>query len=218
MWNIIKKDFTFFAVYLVVVLAFASIMAIAVNNELKVSFVLISGFLVILQIVGGTFINEQYEEKHKGYAFLSTLPVKEKEIVAAKFCLALITNVLYVGFLVSLFALSPSPSEEIALAQSYILFMGIVSLALAGLSYIGIFGIGYTKFAVIVLSFLVALGLVPMFLMKSYQDRMDVLIDQILEFFTNLNWLIILPAALAFYFGLMLLAVKIKNYRSLVIS
>jgi hypothetical protein len=210
-----KKNVSFFAVYLVVVLAFASIMALAVNNELKVFFVLISGFLVILQIIGGTFINEQYEEKHKGYAFLSTLPVKEKDIVAAKFCLALMTNVLYVGFLVILFALSPSPPEEIALAQSYVLFMGVVSLALAGLSYTGIFGIGYTKFAVIVLSFLVALGLVPMLLMKTYQGRMDVLLDQILAFFEGLNWLLIIPAALLLYFGLMVLAVKVKSYRSL---
>jgi hypothetical protein len=210
-----KKNVSFFAVYLVVVLAFASIMALAVNNELKEFFVLISGFLVILQIIGGTFINEQYEEKHKGYAFLSTLPVKEKDIVAAKFCLALMTNVLYVGFLVILFALSPSPPEEIALAQSYVLFMGVVSLALAGLSYTGIFGIGYTKFAVIVLSFLVALGLVPMLLMKTYQGRMDVLLDQILAFFEGLNWLLIIPAALLLYFGLMVLAVKVKSYRSL---
>ena len=171
---------------------------------------------MILQVIGGTFINEQYEEKHKGYVFLSILPVKEKEIVAAKYCLALITIALYVGFLVLIFSLSPSPAEEIALAQSYVLFMGIISLALAGLSYMGIFSIGYTKFAVIVMSFLVALGLIPMLIMKSYQGRMDVLVDQILAFFTALNWLVIIPITLLVYFGLMALAVKIKSYRSFV--
>jgi hypothetical protein len=191
-------------------------MALSLNNELKLAYVIITGFLVILQVVGGTFINEQYEEKHKGYAFLSTLPVKEREIVAAKYGLALTTIVLYVGFLVLLFSLSPSPPEEIALAQSYVLFMGVVSLALAGLSYMGIFSIGYTKFAVIVLSFLVALGLIPMLIMKSYQGRMDVVVDQMLEFFTGLNWLVIIPTALIIYFGLMVLAVKIKSYRSFV--
>jgi len=216
MWNIIKRNINSFAIYLTVVFIFTGFIAISLNNELKVGYVIISGFLVILQVVGGTFINEQYEEKHKGYVFLSILPVTEREIVAAKFLLALITNVIFVGFLVLLFSLSPSPPEEIALAQSFVLFMGIVSLALAGLSYTGIFSIGYTKFAVIILSFLVALGLIPMLIMKSYQGRMDVLADQILEFYAGLNWWIIIPVTLIAYFGLMALSVRIKSYRNLV--
>ena len=216
MRNIIKRNMNSFALYLIFAIAVTGFAAIALNNELKVAFVMISGFLVILQVIGGTFINEQYEEKHKGYAFLSILPVKEREIVAAKFFLALVANVLFVGFLVLVFSLSPSPPEEIALAQSYVLFMGVISLGLAGLSYTGIFGIGYTKFAVIVMTSLVALGLIPMLLMKSYQSRMDVLVDQILEFFAGLNWWIMIPITLIVYCGLMALAVKIKSYRSFV--
>ncbi len=211
-----KKNINFFALYLVVVVVLVSIIGIILNNELKVMFVIISGVLTILQVIGGTFVNEQYEEKHKGYAFLSVLPVKEGEIVAAKFLLALTASALYVGFLVCLFSLSPSPPEEIALAQSYVLFMGVISLGLAGLSYAGTFSIGYTKFAVIVMSFLVALGLLPMLIMKSYKGRMDVLMDQLLKFFAELNWLAIIPITLIAYFGLMALAIKIKSYRSFV--
>lgn len=216
MWNIMKKNVNFFALYLSVVVVFTGFMAIAVNNKLKVAYVLITGFLVVLQVVGGTFINEQYEEKHKGYAFLSVLPVKDEEIVVAKFLLVLATNVLFVGLLVFLFALSPSAPQEIALAQSYVLFMGVVSLALAGLSYTGIFSIGYTKFAVIVMSFVVALGLVPMLIMKSYQGRMDILIEQLLAFFVGINWAFVIPASLIIYAGLMTAAIKIKSYRNFV--
>ena len=211
-----KKNANSFALYLIFAVVLVGFLAIIMHNELKVAYVIISGFLLILQVVGGTFVNEQYEEKHKGYTFLSILPVKEGEIVAAKFLLALTANALFVGFLVFLFSLSPSAPEEIALAQSYVLFMGIICLAMAGLSYTGIFSIGYTKFAVIVMSFLVALGLVPMLLMKAYKDRMDVLVDQLLEFFTNLNWWIIIPITLIVYFGLMTIAVKIKSHRSFV--
>jgi len=210
-----KRNINSFAFYLIFVVVLIGIVAVILNNELKAAFVIISGFLLIIQVVGGTFVNEQYEEKHKGYAFLSILPVKEGEIVAAKFLLALTANALFVGFLVFLFSLSPSPPEEIALAQSYVLFMGVICLVLAGFSYTGIFSIGYTKFAVIVMTFLVALGLVPMLLMKSYQGRMDVLIDQLLEFFAGLNWLAIIPITLIAYFGLMALAIKIKSHRSL---
>ena len=95
-----KRNVNFFALYLIFVVVLVGFMTIIMHNELKVAFVIISGTLVILQVVGGTFINEQYEEKHKGYAFLSVLPVKEGEIVAAKFLLALITNALFVGFLI----------------------------------------------------------------------------------------------------------------------
>lgn len=211
-----KRNANFFAFYLIFVVVLVGFMAIIIHNELKVIFVIISGILVILQVVGGTFVNEQYEEKHKGYVFLSVLPVKVEEIVAAKFLLVLITNALFVGFLVFLFSLSESPPGEIALAQSYVLFMGVICLIITGMSYAGIFGIGYTKFAIIVLSFLVSLGLVPMLIMKSYQNRMDILIEQILEFFAGLNWWVILPIALIAYFGLMATAVKIKSYRSYV--
>jgi len=216
MWNIMKRNASFFAFYLIFVATLVGFLAIIMHNELKVAFVIISGILVILQVVGSTFINEQYEEKHKGYVFLSVLPVKEKEIVAAKFLLVLITNALFVGFLVFLFSVSPSPPEEIALAQSYVLFMGVICLAMTGLSYAGIFSIGYTKFAVIVLSFLVALGLVPMLIMKSYQDRMDILVEQLLNFFAGINWVVVIPASLLVYAGLMAAAVKIKSYRSIV--
>ena len=115
MWNIMKRNINFFALYLVVVVILAGFTAIILHNELKVIFVILSGFLTILQVIGGTFVNEQYEEKHKGYAFLSVLPVKEGEIVAAKFLLALTASALYVGFLVLLFSLSPSPLTDIRL-------------------------------------------------------------------------------------------------------
>ncbi|MCK4931583.1 MAG: hypothetical protein KAT01_05415, partial [Candidatus Aminicenantes bacterium] len=52
---------------------------------------------------------------------------------------------------------------------SFVLFMGVVCLILAGVNYIGIFALGYTKFLVFVGSGWVALGFVPAIIMKTYQ-------------------------------------------------
>ena len=79
------------------------------------------------------------------------------------------------------------------------------------LIYIGIFSIGYTKFAVFVMSFFVLLGFVPILITKFYRDNMDVLIENILGFLRGVNWMIVIPLALLGYFALMLIAIKIKE-------
>ena len=81
---------------------------------------------------------------------------------------------------------------------------------LAALSHIGIFSLGHTKFAMIVIFFFVA-RFVPILIMKFYRDNMDVLIENILAFLRSVNWLAVIPLALIGYFGLMSIAIKIKE-------
>ena len=175
---------------------------------------IIAGSLVVLLVFASTFTNEQYEEKHKGYAFLDTLPVTAREIVEAKFALVLLAVGLCVGLLVILFSLSASAPETIAIAQSYVLFMGVVCLILAGVNYIGIFALGYTKFLVFVGSGWVALGFVPVIIMKTYQGRMDYLKETVLNFYAGIDWLVVIPSALVVYFVLMLVAAKVRHLKS----
>jgi len=87
----------------------------------------------------------------------------------------------------------------------------VVCLFLAALSYLGIFSLGYTKFAMIVMSFFVLLGFVPILIMKFYRDNMDVLIENILAFLRHVNWLAVIPLVLIGYLILMFIAIKIKE-------
>ncbi len=211
MLSIVKKNMAYFIGYLGVIFILTAILRIALGNENAVPLVLISGVLVFMMVFGPVFFNEQYEEKHKGYDFLDILPVKASEIVSAKFGLVLVTVVATVGYLLLLYSVSNVAPNDWNLVRSYLLMGGFVSLFFAALSYIGIFSLGYTKFAVIVMSFFMLLGFVPILIMKFYRDNLDVLIENILAFLRNVNWLAVIPLALIGYFSLMFIAIKIKE-------
>lgn len=201
----------YFIGYCGVILILTAILRVTLGNENILPLVLISGVLIILAVFGPVFFNEQYEEKHKGYDFLDILPVNASEIVLAKFGLVLVTVVAIVGYLLLLFSVSKVAPNDWVLVRSYILMSGVVCLLLAAISYIGIFSLGYTKFAMIVMSFFVLLGFVPILIMKFYRNNMDVLIENILAFLRDMNWLAVTPLVLIGYFILMFVAIKIKE-------
>lgn len=97
------------------------------------------------------------------------------------------------------------------LVRSYFLMSGVVCLFFAAVSCIGILGIGYTKFVMIVLSLFVVLGFLPILIIKFYRDSMDILAENILAFLRNLNWMKIIPLAVVVYLGLMWVAIKVKE-------
>jgi hypothetical protein len=211
MLSIMKKNAVYYISYLGVIILVTIILRMALGIGPTVPLVMISGVLIFLLVFGAVFMNEQYEEKHKGYDFLYILPVKTVEIVAAKFGLVLLTDAAVVGYLLFLFSFSPLSPSDWVLVRSYFLMMGVVCLAFAAFSYTVIFVIGYTKFAVIVMTFFVLLGFVPILIMKLYGGKMDVLVESILTFLRNLNWMILLPLALVGYFILMGIAIKVKE-------
>ena len=211
MLSIVKKNMTYFIGYCGVIFILTAFLRILLGNENAVPLVLISGVLVFMLVFGPVFFNEQYEEKHKGYDFLDTLPVKASEIVVAKFGLVVVTVVATVSYVLLLFSVSKVAPNDWALVRSYILMGGVVCLFLAALSYIGIFSLGYTKFAIIVMSFVVLLGFVPILIMKFYRDNMDVLVENILAFLRGMNWTVVIPLSLVGYFALMFIAIKVKE-------
>jgi len=201
----------YFIGYCGVIFTLTTILTLALGNEHALPLVLVSGVLLIMLVFGPVFFNEQYEEKHKGYDFLDILPVKASEIVSAKFGLVLVTVMATVGYLLLLFSVFKVAPNDWVLVRSYILMGGVICLFFAALSYIGIFGLGYTKFAVIVMSFFVLIGFMPILIMKFYRDNLDVLIENMLAFLRSVNWLFVIPLALIGYFALMFIAIKIKE-------
>jgi hypothetical protein len=173
-------------------------------------FVLLGNMLIYLMIMGMIFIGEQYEDKHGGYELLATLPVRIREVVALKFSLVLIYLAFYIGFLAILASLSVS-EQNIALVLSLILLNGSTALIFAGLFFLGIFGLGYTKFTIAFLSFTVALGFVPMAI-QLFGD-LDKLIDQFKVFLKSVPWLWVLPLVLLLYAILFYLAALVKERR-----
>ena len=209
-----KKNVNFFVFYFVIIVSLIVFLRFITGSTLSLVFVIISGILVFILVFGSTFTNEQYEEKNKGYMFLDTLPVTAREIVEAKFALVLLAVGFCVGFLVILISLSGSAPETIATARSYVLFMGVVCLILAGVNYIGIFALGFTKYLLIVGVGWLTLSLVPMIIMKTYQGRMNVLKESVFNFLNGIEWLTVIPLILVVYFMLMLVAAKVRHLKS----
>jgi hypothetical protein len=174
-------------------------------------FVLLGNLLIYLMIMGMIFIGEQYEEKHKGYTLLAALPVKIREVVAVKFLLVLLSLGLYLGFLVILAKIYVS-AQNFALVRSLFLLNGSAALILAGLFFIGIFGLGYTKFSIVFLSFTAALGFVPMGI-RLFAD-LDKLIGQFKAFLRTVPWMWVLPLVLTLFAALFFLAATIKERRA----
>jgi hypothetical protein len=214
MWKILKKNLNVFVFYLGIVTSLIIILRLITGDKLSVAYVIISGIFVFLLVLGATFSNEQYEEKNKGYMFLDTLPVTAREIVEAKYVLVLLAVGVCVGLLVILFSLSSSSPESIALARSYVLFTGVVCLILAGVNYIGIFGLGFTKYLIVVGVGWLTLSLIPMIILRTYEGRMDMFKETVVNFFAGIDWLVVIPSALAVYFVLMLVAAKVRHLKS----
>ena len=92
--------------------------------------------------------------------------------------------------------------------------MGVVCLILAGVNYIGIFALGFTKYLLIVGVGWLTLSLVPMIIMKTYQGRMNVLKESVFNFLNGIEWLAVIPLILVVYFMLMLVAAKVRHLKS----
>jgi len=213
MWKIFKKNATFPGFYLLFILIALVAIGIYLGGRFSAAFAILSGMALFIFTLGATFINEQYEEKHKGYTFLGAFPVKNSEILGAKFLILLLACALLTGTLVTIFSLTDIQSHDLVTVRSYLLFMASCALLVGGLLYIGIMAFGYTKFMLVVLTFITALGLVPMLMLKLYRGRIDDVIANFITWMQGINWLVMVPLVLLIYAGLYRLAVQVKSIR-----
>jgi ABC-2 family transporter len=193
-----------YAVNLLAVASLMTALALFVVHGAPPLLVILGGLTIMFAVLGAVFVREQYEEKHGGYAFLMTLPLRPVEIVAAKFFPALLGTFVLTGFMTVLLTGAAEGNDAVLLIRGYLVMMGCGVLVLASVMYLGIFLIGYTKFLVAVLVFTTLLGLGPMILMHAFEGKMDVLVDGILaglkatEFFPTLTVTLLIST---FFFG-----------------
>ncbi len=209
MWKIFKQNIRFSLVYLTVALLTVVALRLLTGSSISTVFVLLSGLLSYMLVFGLIYVNEQYEEKHHGYVFLSTLPINVREIVFAKFLRVFCAELLLVGVSITLISLSPGLPEKTVVAYSWILLNGLVALVLGGLVLIGLFSMSYTAFLKISLVFLVFLQMIPMIIMSS--GKMQAFIKGTIAFLSSINWIVWIPVGLVIYCGLILAAIKVKT-------
>jgi hypothetical protein len=209
MWKILQQNLRFPLSYLLTALLAVVALRFITGYALATPFVLVSGFFAYILVFGLIFVGEQYEEKHHGYVFLSTLPLRVGEIVAAKFLRVMAAEVLLAGLSLFLISISSGTAKQMAVARSWILLNGFLALVLGGVAFIGLFSTNYTTFLKISLVFLVFLQMIPMLLLNS--GKMNDFIEGILAFLGSINWAVWIPAGLLLYAGLLVGAVRVKT-------
>lgn len=176
--------------------------------------IFMGGLWLVLALVGGAINGEMIEEKMKGYAFLRTLPIKDRDIVISKFLMAGLTACAFVVHINILLGILSGPSHLFALGRILIpLFAGIALLAVA-LLYVLAFRIGFSRFIKIAWGAFFVIILSPILILEFVLLKINLDYGQIINSIITLPWLVWLSAGLAFlavYIGLMSLAVKAKE-------
>lgn len=181
-------------------------------RPLDLSFGYWQALQVFWVIFASLWMQEQIEFKSNGYKFLRTLPLKNNDIVGAKFTVVLASVFIYVSFNCIAFAFISRAPEYFNPSFKMMINMGIVCLILSGLLQMGIIKFGYMNFGKILL-ILMILGLAVPILVTSFLlpkiglDRYDVLTA-----ITSVNWIFVTAAGLLIYAGLMWMAMRMKNY------
>jgi hypothetical protein len=185
------------------------------GHDLRPQAAYMIGFFLIAGVSGALVNRELNEHTSKAYAFLRALPITDKEIVVAKFSLALFDTCLcWSIFLVTMFLFEGSP-EQYAVHTAYVTLWAFLALMIAAAWQIGIYRFGMGKTA-ITLTVLLMFVLLPL----------SLLLDQAFEFENTLGfppyvyvlagmdwsmWLLATCLVLLLYWGLMLIALRIKK-------
>ena len=216
MWKLVKKNIYYFLPLFIIALSATILLRFVAGGPLEKGFVIPSGIFIYIFTLGSIFINEQHEEKNKGYAFLASLPIGAREIVTTKFLIIFLSIFLFAGMTILQMYFPAGNPDYLNIARSFILLNACLCLIIGAFIYIGIFAIGYTKFLIVFTSLLVIIQLIP-FTLAATKNR-EVLQSFYLktrEILPQLNWIIIIPLILVVYLGLMTVAIRIKEKKDI---
>jgi hypothetical protein len=183
-----KKNAISFFLYLLIILPFITGGWIA-SSSFDKYIISSQGIWIILIVVGSIWFNETLEGKSKGYALLSVLPIKNKEIVKSKFAVVF----FIVGFLVAynfiIHNIVSASSRLIELARIVILTCGDVALIAGGLMYILVFRFGSAKAVKIAMITFFSIIASTILFNELVLVKMDFKNSDIADILLGLSWL-----------------------------
>jgi len=169
-------------------------------------------FWVIFASMG---MAEQIEFKANGYKFLRTLPIKNKDIVGAKFFVVFGSVFIYVVFHCIAFAFISKTPEYFNPSCTAVITMGGVSLIFAGLLQVGVIKFGYMNFGKYLWILMIVGIALPIVVTSFLLPEIGLTRYDVLNTITSANWIFVTLAGLAVYFGLLRIAVKLKNFEEI---
>lgn len=211
MFGLMKKDLLLSILQTVTLLPLIYLYWFAGNHPINGPMMILTGGYVFMLVMSAVLINEMHEDKCHGYAFLQILPLTAREIVMSKFLMSFLLTAFLVIFNAGMFSFFPGGLDVLAFSRIYILCCGILGLCFVGVSYIGIYGFGFTTLIKtgIPVSILMALG-VPILIIELFLPRMNINPLPFPAFVLSINWGIVVVCAVAVYACLMMVAIRVK--------
>ena len=215
MWRLIRKNSLMFLVYqgLYFGLFFPLINQDRLfgENPLDLSFVVFLNSYMIWLVLGSVWGQEQQESKSNGYAFLSTLPIRAHQIVGAKYALAALATLSFVGLHLVWYAVSFDEPTFLAPARISLIHVAGLCLVLSGVYYLGFFRFGYKRYSKIAIPLWLLLIVVPLPLQILLKERFDIHTSDILLWLTRIDPMITLAISLPLFLGSLGLAIRFKK-------
>lgn len=180
-------------------------------DPLSLSFVFTLAPYVFYVAIGAIWTHEQIEFKSKGHIFLKLLPIKDRDIVFAKFLLVYLSVLIFLIFNVIAFASISKDPSFLDPSRSFMVLNGVICLVFSALFYLLIFKFGFDKVGKYIIIFWVFILAAPIILVIFVLPKIGLTRNEIIMFFAKANWILMAAAGTIIYFGLMQLAVKIKS-------
>lgn len=135
MIGIIRKNAMFYVIYGLFFLIVPVLMWQSSMDRLRTPIAVINSFFMFFIVVVPALSAEVFEEKHRGYVFLMTLPLKLETVIRAKMALPVIAVSVAVVYNLVLFRFFESTPSVLADCVKIILLNASVAIVLAGLAY-----------------------------------------------------------------------------------
>ena len=145
MLRLMQKNSFYFIFYAFAWIPIFIMAVVLPGRPLDTGMVFFEGMWIILILLGSTITCEQNESKTRGYDFLRTLPIKDSQIVNAKFSLVFLTACFVIVYVSVIYLFVSKPPDVFAFALIFIPLCVFVGLLLAALLYILIFKFGLSK-------------------------------------------------------------------------
>lgn len=145
MLGILRKDCLLFALASLVVFPVVLLLERLTSTELRVASVVTNMVLMWLVAFVPLMVTEMEEEHSNGYALLGSLPVRVREIVAAKFLLFLAAIATCTAAQFVFLAVVQAAPALLAVAHSVILLTGALCLLMGGIFHAAIFSFGCAR-------------------------------------------------------------------------
>lgn len=213
MWGVFKKGLPIFTLYIIPSMSLFVLWQLN-KSYLNVSRVLILGYFIILFTSGAVTSSEQNASNNKEYQFLQYLPIKDSEIVMAKFLLAFISVLFCLSISLILLRVLDTTELNLVLTYFYLVICASLSLIISAIWYVLIFKYGIFKVFKIIWVVLTICFISPILidiLLISKNKVNSIFLCNFIEKTPWFLWFISLIAVIFIYLQLMNLAINIKS-------